>query len=108
VGLRGEHVWLRFTLPCGVTVTTADKNGLVIAQLAERIRIIGSQDRGHRDKKLFSRPCQEDSYRCDGFNRNDPPRLPEFMFALSISESLIQRAETAVSKYGPKLKIIAG
>jgi hypothetical protein len=50
--------------------------------------------------------------RCSRFFRecalSSPPRLPEFMYALSVSESLIQRAETAVSKYGPKLKIIAG
>lgn len=89
-------------------MTTSDKNGLVIAQLAERVRILEAKITHTETRNYFLDLAKKTLTDAMGFNRSDPPRLPEFMFALSISESLIQRAETAVSKYGPKLKIIAG
>ena len=89
-------------------MTAADKNGLVMAQLAERIRILEAKIADADTRNYFLDLAKKTLTDAMSFNRSDPPRLPEFMFALSISESLIQRAETAVSKYGPKLKIIAG
>jgi len=94
--------------PSGVTVTTADKNGLVISQLAERIRILEAKIADTETRNYFLDLAKKTLIDATSFNRSDPPRLPEFMYALSASESLIQRAQTAVSKYGPKLKIIAG
>jgi len=79
-----------------------------MAQLAERIRILEAKIADADTRNYFLDLAKKTLTDAMSFNRSDPPRLPEFMFALSISESLIQRAETAVSKYGPKLKIIAG
>ena len=87
---------------------TADKNGLVIAQLAERIRILEVKITDADTRNYFLDLAKKALTDALSLHRSDPPRLPEFMFALSMSESLIQRAETAVSKHGPKLKIIAG
>jgi hypothetical protein len=108
-GLDGwEGVRLRFSCPSGVTVTTNDKNSLVIAQLAERVRILEAKIADTDTKNYFLDLAKKTLTDAVSFNRSNPPRLPEFMFALSISERLIQRAENAVSKYGPKLKIISG
>ena len=108
-GLDGwEGVRLRLPAQCGVTVTAPDKNSLVIAQLAERVRILEAKIADTGTRNYFLDLAKKTLTDAMNFNRSDPPRLPEFIFALSISESLIQRAETVVSKYGPKLKIIAG
>ena len=101
-GLVGwEGVRLRFSCPSGVTVTTNDKNGPVIAQLAERVRILEAKIADTDTRNYFLDLAKKTLTDAVSFNRSDPPRLPEFMYALSVSESLIQRVQTAVSKYGP-------
>jgi len=92
----------------GVTVIKADKNGVVIEQLDDRIRILEAKIADAETRTYFLGLAKKTHTDAMNFNSSVLPRLPEFMFALSVSESLIQRAETAVSKFGPKLKIIAG
>jgi len=76
--------------------------------LDEKIRILEAKIADGETRTHFLGLAKKTLTDAVNFNNGSPPRLPEFMYALSVSESLIQRAETAVSKYGPKLKIIAG
>ena len=86
----------------------ADTNSLVTAQLDERVRKLEAKIADAETRTHFLDLAKKNLADAVKFNNSSPSRLPEFMLALSISESLIQRAETGVSKYGPNLKIIAG
>jgi len=89
-------------------VAKTDTNRLVIAQVAERIKILESLISNEESRAYFVDLAKRTLSDAVNFYDSSPSRLPEFMVALSISERLVQRAETAVSKYGPNLKIIGG
>jgi hypothetical protein len=90
----------------GVTMATTDTNRLIIAQLDERIKKLETLIADEESRTYFVDLAKRTLSDASNFYSSSPPRLPEFMVALSISERLVQRAETAVSKHGPNLKII--
>jgi hypothetical protein len=92
----------------GVTVATIDMNRLIVAQLDERIKKLETLIADEESRTYFVDLAKRTLSDALNFYNSSPSRLPEFMVALSISERLVQRAETAVSKYGPNLKIIGG
>jgi hypothetical protein len=92
----------------GVTVAKTDTNRLVIAQLEERIKRLEFLIADEESRTYFLDLAKKTLSDAMNFYDSSPSRLPEFMVALSISERLVQRAETAVSKYGPDLKITGG
>ena len=92
----------------GVTVATMDMNRLIVAQLDERIKKLETLIADEESRTYFVDLAKRTLSDALNFYNSSPSRLPEFMVALSISERLVQRAETAVSKYGPNLKIIGG
>ena len=92
----------------GVTVATMDMNRLIVAQLDERIKKLETLIADEESRTYFVDLAKRTLSDALNFYNSSPSRLPEFMVALSISERLVQRAETAVSKHGPNLKIIGG
>jgi len=92
----------------GVTVATMDMNRLIVAQLDERIKKLETLIADEESRTYFVDLAKRTLSDALNFYNSSPSRLPEFMIALSISERLVKRAETAVSKYGPNLKIIGG
>jgi hypothetical protein len=89
-------------------VAKTDTNRLVIAQLEERIKKLESVIADDESRAYFVDLAKRTLSDALNFYDSSPSRLPEFMVALSISERLVQRAETVVSKYGPDLKFTGG
>ena len=92
----------------GVTAAKMDMNSLIIAQLDGRIKKLETLIADEESRTYFVDLAKRTLSDALNFYNSSPSRLPEFMIALSISERLVKRAETAVSKYGPNLKIIGG
>jgi len=80
-------------------VAKADKNSLVTAQSDERERILEAKLADAETRSHFLGLAKITLADAVNFNNSCPSRLPEFIYALSVSDGLIQRAEAAVSKY---------
>jgi hypothetical protein len=89
-------------------VAKTDTNRLVIAQLDERIKKLENVISNEEARAYFVDLAKRTLSDAMNFYDSSPSRLPEFMVALSISERLVQRAETIISKYGPDLKFTGG